>query len=107
MGDISYVSIYITASNLAEAERIAEAVVKRRLAACANVVEKVKSIYWWKGTLERADESLLFLKTKREKVKEIICLVRQMHSYENPAILVLPILEGSEEYFKWMDEEIS
>ncbi len=101
-----YVSIYITASHVQEAERIGVEVVERRLAACANVVKELRSIYWWKGKLERDDEALLFLKTRRDKVEEVISLVREIHSYENPAILVLPILGGSEEYLAWLDEEL-
>lgn len=100
-----YVSLYITASNREEAERIAGEVVKRRLAACANIVEKISSIYWWKGTMQRDEEALLFLKTRNDRVKEVVKFVRRIHSYENPAIVVFPIVEGSEEYLKWIGRE--
>ncbi len=103
---LKYVSIYVTASNLEEAERIGEAVVKKRLAACANIVERISSIYWWKGKLERSDETLLFLKSRREKAKEVIKAVRKLHSYENPAIVVFPIVDGSKDYLDWLDSEI-
>lgn len=101
-----YVSIYITASDLEEAERIAGEVVKRRLAACANIVEKISSIYWWKGEMQKDDEALLFLKSRRNRVKEIIELVKGIHSYENPAIVVFPIIDGSDEYLEWIDGEV-
>jgi len=110
MADISfsftYVSIYITASNSEEAERIAEKVVKRRLAACANIVDKISSIYWWEGEIQKDSEALLFLKTKKDKVKEVIEFVRSIHSYDNPAIVAFPILDGSDEYLKWIEEEV-
>ncbi len=110
MADISfslkYVSVYITASDHKEAEHIAEEVVKRRLAACANIVENISSIYWWEGEIHRDQEALMFLKSRIEKVKELIRFVKSIHSYDNPAIVVFPILDGSTDYFKWIDEEV-
>jgi periplasmic divalent cation tolerance protein len=101
-----YVAIYITAPNREVAEHIGREVLNRRLAACANIVEKVSSLYWWKGKLERDDEVLLFLKSKRTKVGDIIKLVKEIHSYENPAIVVFPIIGGSDKYLKWIEEEV-
>ncbi len=101
-----YVIIYITASSPEEAERIGEAVVKERLAACANVVSNLRSCYWWKGKVEKSKEALLLLKTKKAQVKKIIKRVRELHSYENPAIVAIPILAGSREYLAWVGQEI-
>ncbi len=101
-----YVSIYITASNVEEAERIAGEVVKRRLAACANIVDKISSVYWWEGEVQKDNEALLFLKSRKDKIREIIDFVKSIHSYENPAIVVFPIVDGSDEYLKWIDEEV-
>lgn len=110
MADIShpfkYVSIYITASSREEAERIANEIVKRRLAACANIVEKISSLYWWKGKMQKDEETLLFLKSRKDKAKEIVEVVRKLHSYENPAIVVFPIVDGSSEYLKWINDEV-
>ncbi len=101
-----YVLIYITTSDAEEAKRIGRRILKERLAACANILEKVQSVYWWNGKLEESGEALLLLKSKKNKVKEIIAMVKKLHSYENPAILALPILEGSEEYLQWIEGEI-
>lgn len=101
-----YVLIYITTSGAEEARRIGKRMVKERLAACANVIEKVHSLYWWKGKLEESSEAVLLLKTKKDKIKKIIAMVKKLHSYENPAIVAFPILEGSEEYLKWIEGEI-
>ena len=101
-----YVLIYITASDAEEAKQIGRRIVKERLAACANVVEKVHSLYWWKGKLEESGEALLLLKSRKEKVKDIVAMVKKLHSYENPAVVALPILEGSEEYLKWIEGEV-
>ncbi|MBI5253521.1 MAG: divalent-cation tolerance protein CutA, partial [Euryarchaeota archaeon] len=86
--------------------RIGKRMVEERLAACANVIEKVHSLYWWKGKLEESGEAVLLLKTKKDKIKKIIAMVKKLHSYENPAIVAFPILEGSEEYLKWIEGEI-
>lgn len=101
-----YFIIYITASSAQEAERIGEAVVNERLAACANVVPSLRSTYWWKGRLEKSREALLLLKTKKARVKKVIKRVRELHSYENPAIVAIPILEGSKDYLAWVEKEV-
>jgi periplasmic divalent cation tolerance protein len=101
-----HVIVYITASSAQEASEIAETLLKERLAACANVVESVKSIYWWKGSLEESDESLIILKTQERKFDELAARAKELHSYENPEIVALPILKGSSDYLAWIDGEV-
>jgi periplasmic divalent cation tolerance protein len=101
-----YAIVYITASNIGEARDLVEAIVKERLAACANVVESVESTYWWQGKIERDDEALIILKTKESKLDELIKRVKELHSYENPEIVAVPILKGSSDYLRWIDEEL-
>lgn len=101
-----HVIVYITASNIEEAKDLVEFIVKERLAACANVVESVKSVYWWKGKMERDSESLIILKTKESKLDELIERVKQVHKYENPEIVAVPILRGSSDYLDWIDGEV-
>jgi len=101
-----YAIIYITTSNKVEAQKIGETLVKKRLAACANVIEKIYSIYWWKGKMERDDEALLLLKTKDDRIEEVINMVKELHSYENPDITAIPLIGGSKEYLKWIDDEV-
>lgn len=101
-----YAIVYITASNIGEARDLVEAIVKERLAACANVVESVESTYWWQGKIERDDEALIILKTKESKLDELIKRVKELHSYENPEIVAIPILKGSSDYLRWIDEEL-
>ncbi len=102
-----YAIVYITASNIGEARDLVEAIVKERLAACANVVESVESTYWWQGKIERDDESLIILKTKESKLDELIKRVKELHSYENPEIIAVPILKGSSDYLAWIDAEVN
>ncbi len=101
-----HVIVYITASNTEEANVLAEALLKERLAACANVVESVKSIYWWKGALERDNESLIILKTTEGKFDALAERAKELHSYENPEIVAVPILKGSSDYLSWIDKEV-
>lgn len=100
-----FVSIYITASDQEEAEKIGETVVRERLAACANIIPNMRSVYWWNDRLEKSDETVLILKTTEENAEAIIRRVKELHSYENPCIVALPIIKGSREYLKWIKEE--
>jgi periplasmic divalent cation tolerance protein len=101
-----YILVYITASSVEEAKKIGKKMVEKRLAACANVVEKISSTYWWKGRLEESNESLLILKSKKDRLEELVEAVRELHSYENPAIAALPLIGGSEDFLQWIGEEV-
>jgi periplasmic divalent cation tolerance protein len=95
--------VLITTSSEEEAHKIAESLVKGKKAACVNIVPRVDSLFWWKGKLDSARESLLLVKTKASLFPEIISLVKEIHSYEVPEIIALPIIAGSEDYLKWLD----
>jgi periplasmic divalent cation tolerance protein len=103
-GDM-YISVYVTASSVEEAEMIGSAMVRERLAACANIIPEIVSIYRWEGKVEKDRETLMFLKTKKEKVPELVKRIKELHSYEVPAILTLHILDGNMDYLRWVDEE--
>lgn len=100
-----YVVVEVTTSGEEESKRIGRKVVEERLAACANVIPQVSSFYWWKGVLEEGGESILLLKTKKSNVERLIKRIRELHSYENPAIIALPIEKGSKLYLEWIKEE--
>lgn len=102
-----WILVLITTSNMDEARRIARDLVERKLAACINIIEKVHSIYWWQGKVEEAGESLLVIKTRSEKFKELVDTVKKLHSYSVPEVIALPIVMGSSDYLKWLDESIS
>lgn len=95
--------ILITASSEEEAHRIADQLLNQRKAACVNIMPKVDSLFWWQGKLDSAQESLLVIKTKASKLKEITELVKKVHSYEVPEVIALPIVGGNEDYLKWLD----
>ena len=97
------VVVLITTSREEEAHKIAKLLVNGKKAACVNIVPRVDSLFWWKGKLDSARESLLLVKTKASLFPEIVELVKRTHSYEVPEILALPIIAGSEDYLKWLD----
>ena len=99
-----YVIAYITTRDQTEARKIGEAVVKERLAACANIIPVIESIYWWKGKLERNKESMLLLKTKKPLASKLIKRIKGIHSYEVPCVDIIPGTEGNKDYFKWIEE---
>ncbi len=102
----SYCALFVTASNRKEADKIAAALVKEKLAACVNVVPKIFSRYWWKGRVESAPESLLIIKTKKSLVPRLIQRVRKLHSYTVPEVIALPIVKGNPDYLRWIDASL-
>jgi periplasmic divalent cation tolerance protein len=98
--------VLTTARDKAEAEGIARRVVEEKLAACANVVPNVTSTYFWKGKVERGEEVLLLMKTSGEKLENLFKRVAELHSYEVPELLALPIERGSASYMRWMEESL-
>jgi periplasmic divalent cation tolerance protein len=100
---INSIVVLITVGSEEEARKIARLLVKERKAACVNIVPGVDSLFRWKGKVDSARESLLLVKTRASLFPEIISLVKQIHSYEVPEIIALPIIDGSEDYLKWLD----
>ena len=100
-----YAVVEVTTSGEKESKRIGKKVVEERLAACANVIPNIASFYWWKGVLEEGSESILLLKTKKSNLETLIKRIKELHSYENPAIIALPIEKGSKLYLEWIKEE--
>lgn len=101
-----YSIIFITASNKKEAKKIAQALVGRRLCACVNIIDKVESLFWWQGKIDSAKETLLIIKSRKDKLSKIIVLVRSLHSYSVPEIIALPIIGGYEPYLRWIGESV-
>ena len=98
------VVIFVTTSSSAEAVTIGRALVKEKLAACANFVSRVRSIYRWQGKICDEPEVLMVLKTRSGNIQKIIRRVQSLHSYSVPEIIALPILAGSKEYLRWIRE---
>jgi periplasmic divalent cation tolerance protein len=99
------VLLYITASNPKEAKKIGKTLVRERLAACANIIAPISSVYWWKGKLEQGDEVLLIAKTKQRLAHKAIRRVKALHSYECPCIVALPVVAGNPAFLQWISDE--
>src|SRR5258708_27682026 len=95
----------VTCSSRAEARKIARAILKKKLAACVNIVGGWESHYWWKGKLETAREFLLLIKTTRTRVSGVTSEVQAVHSYDVPEIVFVPFAAAGREYFVWVGEE--
>ena len=87
------------------ADRIARTIVEQRLAACVNRLARVESVYRWQGTVERATEVPLLIKTTRERYAEIEQAIRALHPYEVPEIIAMPVSAGLASYLRWVADE--
>jgi len=101
-----YCLVLITAKNKNEARNIAKALLNKRLAACVNILDKVESLFWWKGKIDSAFEAMLIVKSKGEKLPKIIKMVKSLHSYSVPEIIALPVSSGFKPYLEWINESI-
>ncbi len=97
--------IYVTAGSKKEALGIGRALVEDRLAACANVLGAITSVYWWKGAIHEEGEAVLILKTRPELVGEAVARIKELHSYDCPCVVALAISEGNGDYFDWIIKE--
>jgi len=94
--------VLTTAANAEEAERLARTLVEERLAACATLVPGVRSIYRWEEKIETSAETLLLLKTGMEQLAALETRLHELHSYQTPEFLVLPVEGGSRGYLEWL-----
>jgi periplasmic divalent cation tolerance protein len=106
MTEHDHLLVSITTGSSEEAERIAEALVQERLAACVNMVPAITSIYRWQGEVHRDSEVLLIARSRPELFESLAARVKELHSYEVPEIIALPIAAGSKAYLNWIDESV-
>jgi periplasmic divalent cation tolerance protein len=97
--------VYITAESRDEAVAIGRALVQERLAACANVIDPVTSIYWWEGAVQEDAEVVLVLKTQADLVTPLTERVKALHSYACPCVVALPIDGGNPAYLQWIADQ--
>ena len=103
----SVVLLYTTWPSIVEAERAGRTLVERRLAACVNILPGMISHYRWQGRIERAEEAVMIVKTRVSLAAEVSAAVKDLHSYETPAIVTLPASDIDPAYRKWIVEETS
>ncbi len=102
---MSAMLLYVTAPNREEAFKIAETLVEERLIACGNVLDGMESVYRWNGKIERAREAVLIAKTDRRNVDLVVARVLELHSYETPAVVAVPIEAGNPAFLAWVESE--
>ncbi|MCI0444877.1 divalent-cation tolerance protein CutA [bacterium] len=90
-----------------EASKIAEHLVSNRLAACVNIIPSITSVYRWKGEMNTDREILMIIKTDASRFEEIKSAVRNLHSYETPELIAIPIQQGLQQYLDWITESVS
>ena len=100
---IDFVVVLVTCGSEAEARRIAQALVRRRLAACVNVLSpQITSIYRWMGKIDRTKETLLLIKSSTKRLAALHAAVTRLHSYNVPEFIALPVIAGSPAYLHWL-----
>ena len=94
--------VLVTAPNLKTSRALAKVALKARLIACANLVPKIESHYWWQGKIESGNEVLLVLKTTKKRLAALEKLIISKHPYDTPEFLVLPPVAGNQRYLDWL-----
>lgn len=100
------VVVYITVGSNDEADRLARCLVEEKLAACVTRIRGVRSTYAWKGKVETDEEELLIVKTSPARFEQLERRVRDLHSYEIPEVIAVPVVDGSQPYLEWLAETL-
>lgn len=98
----TYIQVITTTEKKEDAEKIAETLVKRRLAGCVQIIGPISSTYWWKGHVEKTEEWLCLIKSEKNLFKKVEKRIKQVHTYETPEIVAISIVAGSKEYLRWL-----
>lgn len=94
--------VFVTTGDRGEAERIAAALVKWKMAACVSILPGVESTFWWQGKIDSAPEFLLMIKTTMDRYPDVEGAVREYHSYKVPEIVAIPVEAGHAPYLQWL-----
>jgi len=99
--------VFVTATSKGEARRIVKNLLEKRLIACANILDPVESHFWWQGKIDKANEVLVLLKSDQKLFTKLSKAIKEMHSYDIPEILAMPILEGFPPYLEWLNTALA
>jgi len=99
--------VLVTVPDLKTARKLARAALQARLIACANLILKIESHYWWQGQIESGTEVMLVFKTARTKLRALEKLILELHPYDTPEFLVLPLSAGNERYLTWLSTSLN
>jgi periplasmic divalent cation tolerance protein len=101
-----YIQVFTTTDTKENARHISRTLLDRNLAACAQIVGPVTSLFWWENRINEEEEWLVIIKTKRNLYEELERSIRKVHKYEIPEILAIPVVSGSKSYLDWLDQEV-
>ena len=102
-----HIIVFVTAKDKVEANAIAQDLLQDKLIACANIVDGIQSLFWWQGKIDENRETMLVLKTRRDLFDRVSSKVKELHSYDTPEIIALPIIQGSDDYLNWINSSVS
>jgi len=105
MEKVTGIVVLVTCTE-AEGPGIANALLTRRKAACVNILPGVRSFFWWQDNIDSDNESLLIIKTSASLLDEVVALVKEVHSYDVPEVIALPIVGGNQDYLEWLSQEV-
>ncbi len=101
-----YIQVITTIDDEKKAENMAELLLSRKVCACVQISGPIKSIYWWKGKIEKSEEYYISIKTTKDKFNIVMDIIKENHSYEVPEIISLDIDDGYRPYLDWIDESV-
>ncbi len=99
-------AVLVTAPNLKTARRLSKAALRGRLIACANLIPKIESHYWWQGKIETGTEVLMVFKTTAARLSALEKLIVTLHPYDTPEFVVLPLTDGNNRYLRWLEQSV-
>jgi periplasmic divalent cation tolerance protein len=102
----NFIQVFTTVGKREDAENIAKVLVEKRLAGCVQIVGPIKSTYWWKNNVETSEEWLCFIKSKKLLYGELEKAIKEIHPYETPEIIAVPIVSGNKDYLEWLNNEL-
>lgn len=102
---MEFIVIYCTVPNKNEGREIAKALVKYKLVACVNIIDKIESIFSWDGQMQEEKEALMIIKTKKSLFEGVNKVIQKLHSYNVPEVIAMPVIEADETYLKWIAHE--
>ena len=99
---MSFITVLMTTASEDEAVKIVRKLLEEKLIACANIIEKVHSMFWWHGSIEDSYEAMVIMKTHSKLFNDLMKTVKKLHSYEVPEIIALSIVDGAPLYLDWV-----
>lgn len=106
MENAKFIQVMTTSNSRQVAEKIADTLVAQKLAACVQITSPVRSLYRWKGKVEKAKEYICFIKTRRKFFKKVETVIKKLHNYEVPEIIASEIIDANPDYIRWLDKEL-